>query len=371
MKFVCEKNVLCEAVNNVIPAVSSKSTLMALEGIFMSCENNTLKITGYNLELGITKEVSVESEKNGSIILNAVLLSSILNKMPNGNVTISSDEKFLTLIECGDVNFTILGLDPTEYPDMPQVGSEKQFDIPHFLLKNMIAQTLFAVSLSDQNPVLTGSLFDINDGVLNVVSLDGYRLALRKEKVNINENFKFIIPGKTLSEILKLLSRLIADGEDDNITVKVTNKHIVFTVRGYTVLSRLLEGEFMDYKNAIPKEDGTEVLVDVKTFLDSINRAGIIINERAKSPVRCTFENDSISLFCETALGKVNDHIKAEIKGEEVKIGFNNKYMADALKACDSDRIKIKLTGPVSPMKLVPVEDDSFLYLVLPVRLRS
>ena len=371
MKIACDKNILCEAIKNVQPAFSYKTTLVALEGILMKCRGGELSLTGYNLELGITKTVSVNSGEDGEVILNAVLLSNIVNKMPSGIVNISTDEKLLTMIECNDVEFTILGLDAAEYPDMPILSGEQEFELPHFLLKNMIAQTLFAVAQTDQNPVHTGSLFDIADGVLNVVSVDGYRLAMRSEKINVDGAFQFVVPGKTLSEIVKLLSRLVLDEEEEKIRISVSSKHISFCVSGYVVISRLLEGEFLDYRNAIPKESTTKVTVETRSFLDSINRASIIINERAKSPVRCTFETDSIKIFCETALGKVNDSIAAAIEGPEVKIGFNNKYMADALKASECDKIVVQINGPVSPMKLVPEDDDSFLFLVLPVRLKA
>lgn len=372
MKFTCDKQNLSEAINNVLPAVSSKSTLIALEGILMNCHGKELSLTGYNLELGITKTIEVSGQEDGTIILNASLLSNIINKMPDGIVSMTTDEKLLTVIECNDVEFTILGLDAAEYPDMPVITGEKEFSLPHHLLKNMISQTLFAVAQTDQNPVHTGSLFDITDGVLNVVSVDGYRLALRKEKINVDETFKFVVPGKTLGEIVKLLSRLVLDDDEEKIVVSVTNKHISFCVSGYVVISRLLEGEFLDYQNAIPKDAQTIVTIETKPFLDSIGRASIIINERAKSPIRCTFADSGVKLFCETALGKINDALPAQIEGPEVKIGFNNKYMADALKNSECEKVVVRINGPVSPMVLVPTGgDDSFLFLVLPVRLKS
>lgn len=370
MKFNCDKSLLSEAINNVIPAVSSKSTLIALEGILLKCENNSLSLTGYNLELGITKSIEIEEKISGSIILNASLLSNIINKMPDGKISFETDEKLLTIIKSHDVEFTILGLNSEEYPDMPSISSDNEFEIPHFILRKMISQTLFSVSQSDQNPIHTGSLFNIEDGVLNIVSVDGYRLAMRKEKINVNDKFKFVVPGKTLGEIVKLLTRLSIDDDEEKVRINVSNKHINFLINGYCFISRLLEGEFLDYKNAIPKESQTTVTIETKYFLDSINRASIIINERAKSPIKCSFEENSIKLFCETAIGKINDNIDAEINGPDVKIGFNNKYMADALKATECDKVNIQINGPISPMKITPIDDDSFLFLVLPVRLK-
>lgn len=371
MKFSCDKSTLCEAINNVLPAVTTKTSLIALEGILIECENNILNLTGYNLELGISKKIEVKSESDGRVILNASLLSSIVNKMPNGIVTVFTDEKLLTVISCNDVEFTILGLSAEEFPDMPAVNDNKAFALPHYLLRNMISQTLFAVSQTDQNPVHTGSQFDISDGILNVVSVDGYRLALRKEKVNLSENIRFVVPGRTLGEIVKLLSRLVLDDDEEKVEIEVSAKHIRFCIEGYVIISRLLEGEFLDYRNAIPKDFQTKVTVEVKPFLDSVSRASIIINERAKSPIRCTFEDNSVKLFCETALGKVSDSIPTQMEGPSVRIGFNNKYMADALKASECEKVVIEINGPVSPMKILPIDDDSFLFLVLPVRLKS
>lgn len=371
MKFSCEKTQLCEAINNVLPAVSSKSTLASLEGILIDCRQNELKLTSYNLELGISKTLAVSGEEDGTVILNAALLSNIVNKMPNGMVSISCDEKLLTVISCEDTEFTILGMNAEEFPDIPSVENGISFSLPSFLLKNMISQTLFAVAQNDHNPVHTGSLFDLENGVLNVVSVDGYRLAMRTEKVNIEDRLKFVVPGKTLGEIVKLLSKSVFEKEDEQIELSVSAKHICFSAGGYIMVSRLLEGEFINYRNAIPKDSLTNVTIETKPFLNSIARASIIISERAKSHIRCTFLEDEVKLFCETPIGKINDTVPAACDGPEVVIGFNNRYMADALKASECDRLRIEMNGPVSPMKLVPLEDDSFLFLVLPVRLKS
>ena len=263
-----------------------------------------------------------------------------------------------------------MGLSCDEYPDMPAISKEKEFSLNSTLLKKMISQTLFCVSQTDQNPIHTGSLFDIQNKVLKIVSVDGFRLALKKEPVDIEENFKFVVPAKTLGEIVKLLSKINIDEENNDIKLNISPKHISFLIDGYEFISRLLEGEFLDYENAIPKDSQTMINIETRDFLDTMNRASIIINERAKSPIRCTFEDNIVKIFCETALGKINDEVDCEIEGPAVKIGFNNKYMADALKASECDKIKIQLNGPISPIKIIPFEDDNFLFLVLPVRLK-
>lgn len=371
MKFTCSKQLLNEAVNNILPAVAQKSSIPSLEGVLLTLKRGNLVLTAYNLELGISKELSVNSFEDGEIVLNAALFSNILNKMPDGELSFSTDEKLLTLIKCQNVDFTILGLSCEEYPEMPTIEKEKNIIIDRESLKDMISQTLFAISQNDQNPVLCGSLFDIQGDMLNVVSVDGVRLALRSEKVKCDSEIAFVVPGKTLSEILRLLSRIPFEDDEKDVTLSVTNKHILLNLNGYSIISRLLEGSFLDYGSAIPEGSKTEVLIDTKEFLDCINRASIIINERAKSPIQCTFEDGVVKVFCETSIGKINDRLNADIKGDSLKIGFNNRYMADALKASECSKLLLQFNGPVSPIKIKAPDSDDFLFLVLPVRLKS
>ncbi len=367
MKFSCDKKNLSEAVFNVSLAVASKSTLIALEGILLVCKDGQLTLTGYNLDLGIIKTIPVSMEQEGSVVLNARLFSEILRKMPSDEISLSTDDKLLTLIKGGGAEFTILGISTAEYPDMPVLKDERNFSMPCFLLKNMINQTLFAVAVTEQTPVHTGSLFDLKDGVLNIVSVDGYRLAMRKEKVNVSEDFSFVVPGKTLSEVCKLLP----DEEDQAVKVNVSSKHILFEIAGYTIISRLLEGQFLDYQSAIPKQHTTQVKISVKDFSSSIERASIIITDRIKSPIKSVFEDDSIQISCTTSMGKVFDSVPAQIEGDPVTIGFNNKYMIDALKATGCDEVYLEMGGALSPIKVVPLSSDNFLFLVLPVRLKT
>lgn len=372
MKFTCDKNSLCETINNVILAVASKSTMVALEGILLKCNNNQLTLTGYNLELGIIKSIPVQSTEDGEIIINASLLSNIVNKMPSGEIVFTSDHKLLTVIRCNEVEFTVLGLNAEDYPEIPMINDDKTLSLEQDTFKQMINQTLFAVAQTEQTPVYTGTLFDIEPNMLSVVSVDGYRLAMKKEKINFNDSFQFVVPGKTLNEVQKLLAKLSSDEEEKNqIDIRVSSKHIIFELGGYRVISRLLEGDFLDYKNAIPKDSKTKVKVNTREFIESINRASIIINDRAKSPIKCEFSENIVKLNCETTLGKVQDTFPAEMEGDDVKIGFNNKYMFDALKASECDQVLIEMNGPLSPMKVMPLEGEDFLFLVLPVRLKD
>ena len=367
MKFTCNLKALSEAVNNVSLAVSNRTNLQALEGILLDSFADRLTLTGYNLELGIIKDIEIKNGAPGRIILNAKIFGDILRRMPAEEITVDTDDKYLTIIRGGDAEFTILGTSADEYPDIPTIDDENGFVMSQPTLKNMISQTLFAIAQNENTPVHTGSLFELTDGILNIVSVDGYRLALRTELVKEEQNFRFVVPGKTLSEAIKLLG----DEEDETVLIKVNRKHIIFEISGYQLISRLLEGEFLDYRAAIGGGCKTKVRLSTRSFLGSLERASIIITDRIKSPITAKVENDNIHVSCMTSLGKVIDNVPVSIEGENVTIGFNNKYMTDALRATGSDEVILQINGPFAPMKIVPLNGDQFTFLVLPVRLKT
>lgn len=367
MKFTCNKETLCEALANVSRAVASKSTLMALEGILLRAQGDQLTLTGYDLEVGITTSIKAEILDPGEIILTARLFSDMIRRMPHETVTIESDQKLLTHVTSGAAEYTILGLDPQEFPELPTVLESAPFSLPAETLKSMIDQTLFAVAQTDAKPVHKGSLFDLSEGTLCVVSVDGYRLALRREALAAGEEHTFVVPGKTLSEVSKLLSGLT----EEPVALSVSNKYILFTIGGYQVLSRLLEGEFLDYRAAIPKQHTTEVAVSTRQFIDSIERISLLISDKLRSPLKVHFTEQGIFSSCSTAIGKASDEIGCALTGGDVEMGFNSKYLLDALRACGTDEAILQLGGPLAPMKVVPKNSDAFLFLVLPVRLKS
>ena len=257
-------------------------------------------------------------------------------------------------------------MDAAEFPEFPKVTDTDTVKIPANLLKSMIRQTLFAVADSNAKPIHQGSLFKIENSILDVVSVDGYRLALRREAINFDGSLEFVVPGKTLSEVLKLLK-----DDDSDVEICPSRRHILFKIDNYTVLSALLEGEFLDYRAALPKESKIEVVVSTRTLIDSVERVSLLITDRLKSPVRCVIGEDTIKLFCTTTMGRANDQIEAKVSGDPLEIGFNNKYLLDALRSAESDEVRLMLNGPISPMLVLPKEGDAFSFLVLPVRLRS
>ena len=362
MKFTVEKRLLNEAVTNLQRAVSSKTSIPALEGILIRSEENRLILTAYDLEIGMQTELPAIISAPGAIILTAKLFAEIVRRSPDEDITIDVDDRNTATITSGVSCFTIIGMDSAEFPELPKITDADTIKMPQELLKSMIRQTLFAVA----KPIHQGSLFKIESGNLDVVSVDGYRLALRREAINYANNTEFVVPGKTLSEVLKLLK----DSEGE-VEICPSRRHILFRIDNYTVISALLEGEFLDYKSALPKDKKTEVTVSTRTMIESVERVSLLITDRLKSPVRCVIGEDTVKLFCTTTMGRATDQISAEISGDQLEIGFNNKYLLDALRAAETDEVRLQLGGPISPMLVLPKEGDAFSFLVLPVRLRS
>lgn len=366
MKFTVEKRLLNEAVTNLQRAVSSKTSIPALEGILIRSEENRLILIAYDLEISMQTELPAIISAPGAIILTAKLFAEIVRRSPDEDITIDVDDRNTATITSGVSCFTIIGMDSAEFPELPKITDADTIKMPQELLKSMIRQTLFAVADSTAKPIHQGSLFKIESGNLDVVSVDGYRLALRREAINYANNTEFVVPRKTLSEVLKLLK----DSEGE-VEICPSRRHILFRIDNYTVISALLEGEFLDYKSALPKDKKTEVTVSTRTMIESVERVSLLITDRLKSPVRCVIGEDTVKLFCTTTMGRATDQISAEISGDQLEIGFNNKYLLDALRAAETDEVRLQLGGPISPMLVLPKEGDAFSFLVLPVRLRS
>ncbi len=366
MKIICDKSKLTEALSTVSRAVSSKSAIPVLDGILIKAYGSSVTFSGYDLEMGITTSIPADVREEGEIILNARLLVDMVRKMPSEEVTIISDDKCISQIIGGVTEFTILGINASEYPEMPSLTDSVSVSLSRAMLKSMITQTLFAISVSDAKPILTGSLFEISENDITVVSVDGYRMAIRREKVKAGQPVKFVVPGKTLQEIAKLL-----DDSEEAVTLHVSRKHITVNIGEYSVISRLLEGDFLEYRSAIPSDDKMSVTVSVRDFIQSLERTSLLISDRLKNPLKIKFEGSLVKISCSTAMGKAYDEFTAEGITEPLEIGFNSKYLLDALRSCECDRVKLLMNTSRSPVKIVPMESDDFLFLVLPVRLKS
>ena len=366
MKFSCLRTDLVSAVSNVSRAVSSKASIPALEGVLIKAYNNSLNISGYNLEIGITTDVEATIKQEGEIVLSARLFLDIVRRLPEEIVMIETDDRMVTYITCGKVDYQIVGMSSVEYPDLPTFQQTDGITVNAKVLRDMIRQTVYAVSDNNSKPIYTGSLFEISEGVLRIVAIDGFRMAIRSENVDSESNTSFVVPGKTQLEVLKLIT-----DDEENVEIIVGQRHITFKINSYKVISRLIEGTFLDYKSTIPTGEKTELVINTRMMIDSVERMSLLNSERIQSPVRCKFNENEIRMSCASAVGRANDVINVPIIGESVEIGFNNRYMLEALKNTDTDEVKMVLNGAVSPIVIKPVKGDSFLSIFVPVRLAN
>ena len=368
MRIICDTQALTEICLNVQRCIPAKAVLPHIEGILIrTAGDSAIELSGFDLDLGVTTAMEVKIERKGAVVLNAKTFCDILRHLPGESVVIDCDEKKVCTVKSGDIEYTLISLSPDEYPELPKITDETTFHITQSVLKDMIRQTIFAVSTDDSKAAHRGIKFEISPGEIKLIALDGYRLAIRKEFIEYNgENVSFVAPSKTLAELIKL-----TEEEDSFVLIKKGRRHISFTVNGYELISKLLEGEFLDYRAAIPTVKSTLVRVNTKSLIDSIERTSIIITEKMKSPLRFIFDEDQIKISVITAIGSANDRMSASIDGKRTEIGFNNRFITDALRSADTDEVIIHLNGSFSPAVILPTEGDSFLYLVLPVRIRN
>lgn len=368
MKFSCEKALLQAAISTTSRAVSPKSSIPALEGILLEAGSD-LRLTGYNLETGIRTIVPADIREEGTLVLGARLFGEIVRKLPDDIITFQS-ENYMVNIKCGMSEFNILGTDPEEFPELPTVEYQNSLILPQSRLKAMISQTLFAVSDNESRPIHTGSLFEVDSEGLTIVSVDGYRLALRHESIDKKEGaetFSFVVPGAALSEVEKICSDV-----DEPASVTQGARHVMFKVGDTMLVSRRLEGEFLAYRQAIPRNNTIHVEGDTRALLSSIDRVSLIISDKLKSPLRCVFDSNLLKISTKTAIGDAYDECPLSGDGGGLEIGFNNKYLMDALKAAPADKVRLELTTGVSPCVILPTEgEENFLYMVLPVRLKA
>lgn len=367
MKFSCEKYLIQQAVGIASRSTAAKSPIPALEGLLIQAGQD-VKITGYDLKKGVYTSFAADVAEPGAIVLNAKLFGEIIRSLPDGIVDISTDG-MKTSIHCGASDFAVIGTDSAEYPELPSVDKQNAVSIPQGMLGRMIRQTIFAVSDNESRPVYTGALFEIAEQTLSIVAVDGYRLALRKEPIEGGaEDCSFIVPGTALSDVEKLCA-----DKDDPVEITVGSKHISFVLGDTVVVSRRLEGEFLNYKKSIPTQFGIEARTDRGDFMRAVSRVSLVIDEKTKNPVRLTVSDDAISLSCRTGIGNADDQCAARIEGApSVTIGFNNRYLLDALKAAPADEIKLGLNTASSPAVILPADgSEEFAYMILPVRLRA
>ncbi len=364
MKIICSKDNLLEGINVVQKAVSTKTTLPILEGILLEADEK-LKMTGNDLEIGIECYVEADIKRKGSIVLSSRMFGDIIRRLPDSEVMIEVKENNAVSIECENSLFEIKGIAPEGFPAIPSVNKENGIKMSQRVIKDMIKQTIFAVSSDENRPILTGSLFEYKSGMFTIVSIDGYRLALRTMSAESETGDRnLVIPGKTLNEISKIIQSV-----DDDLYIYTTDNQILFDMGNCILVSRLLEGEYLNYNGIIPKEHETKVAVNTKELLACFERASLVItNDERRYPVRLNISDDKIVITSNTEVGNVREEIRTEMEGRELEISFNPRYFVEALRVIDNEMVNIYFTTSIGPCTIKPLQGDEFAYLVLPIR---
>ena len=368
MKFSCEKGLLQSACTIASRATASKSPIPALEGLLIEARAD-VKITGYDLKEGIYTNIQADVSQGGAIVVGARFFGEMIRRLPDGIVTVSTDLNNSVKVRCGKSEFNFMGISAEDYPEMPVVDGINTVELPQSVLRSMINQTIFAVADTDVRPIYTGTLFEVEGDKLTLVSVDGYRLAKRCEKLEKArmENCSFVVPGSALSDIER-----ICDDTEDPVQISVGAKHISFLIGETVVISRRLEGEFLNYRRSIPEMFRTLIRVDRSEIMSVIDRVALIISEKNSSPVRMSFGDGVIECYCVTPFGKAEDVCTCEGSGNGLEIGFNDRYLMDALKAAGVDTLELCLNTASSPCVIRAADgSEAFTYMILPVRLRA
>ena len=367
MRFTCEKSMLVTGLNITGRTVAQKSALSAIEGILCHAGNG-LSLTGYNMETAITYTIDAEVSDAGSCVLPAKLFGDIIRRLPEGPVTVVVDENYKVSIRAGYASFTISAESADDYPELPDVGSGRSIYIPQSALKELISGTIFAVSENQGRPIHTGVKFEVEEKTVSAIAVDGFRLARRTyhTEAPTGRQLSFVVPSQGLKEVEKILS------EDEDVAFTLGSKHILFQIGCATLICRLLEGDFLDWRRVVPTNCPVKLTANVSDLASSIERVGLIVSEKYKSPVRCVFSNQVLLLRTNTTIGAAEDRCSIAGDGKELEIGFNVRYLADALRAVPSEEVVLELTNGLSPIVLTPVDDkQDFAYMVLPVRIKN
>ena len=366
MKIICNQKILANRIGIAQKAIKGKTTIELLKGILISTEEGQLKLTGYDAEIGIETYVQAEIIEKGDVVVDARLFGDIIRKLPDSFVEIETDSENNIYINCVNSRFKIKGYAAKEFPKLPELNEEDLYSIPQEILKNMIKQTVFAISQDQTKPVLMGELLEIVDRNLNLVAIDGYRLAVKSCSVDsLTENIKVIIPGKTLIDVNSLLS-----GED-NVKVGFNEKNAIFIINDTKIITRLLEGDFIDYKKLLPREHNSRVKLNTKELLNSIERASLLSQSEKNNLIKLSIRDKVMAITSNTEKGNVYEEVEIDLDGDYLDIAFNSRYFIEGLKNIDNEEIFIEFTTNVNPCIIKPTDDVNYIYLLLPVRISS
>ena len=367
MRFTCEKSMLVAGLNITGRAVAQKSALSAIEGILCSA-GESLILTGFNMETAIMYDIDAEIADCGECVLPAKLFGDIIRRLPEGPVTVVVDDNFKVSIRAGYASFSISAESAEDYPELPDVGTGRSVPISQPALKDLIGGTIFSVSENQGRPIHTGVKFEVTNDTISAIAVDGFRLARRTYHTEdpTGREMNFVVPAQGLKEVEKILQ-----DTDENAYFTLGSKHIMFQIGNATLICRLLEGEFLDWRRVVPTNCPVKLIADVSELTSSIERVGLIVSEKYKSPVRCVFSDQVVLLKTHTTIGAAEDRCSLAGDGKELEIGFNVRYLCDALRAVPSEEVVLELTNGLSPIVLTPVEGskEDFSYMVLPVRI--
>ena len=371
MKFICEKDKILKALNSVVKAVASKTTMPILEGILIQTNDNEIKLTTYDLEIGIEYTMKCEIIEHGSTVVNAVMFNEIIRKLPDSEIDISINDKNLLTIECEGSLYKLATMNPEEFPELPKIEIENSITLEQSALKNMIRKTIFAVSNDENKPIFSGCLFEIKNNKLNIVAIDGFRLALRTINLPVQVNdFKAVIPAKTLNEVIKIISDSF-----EEIKLGVSKNQALFEMENCKIVTRILEGEFLNYVSVIPKEWQTRVKVDKNNLLNSFERISLIssssIEKEKKYPVKVSIDIGKMTISCTNQTGEAKEELFISTEGKYLEVGFNPRYFLDCLKAIEDEEIYLEFGTNISPCLVKSVENNDYMYMVLPVRIKG
>ncbi|MBC5754592.1 DNA polymerase III subunit beta [Roseburia sp. BX0805] len=367
MKLICSKQNLLYGVNIVSKAVPTRTTMAILECILIDASTNEIKLTANDMELGIETKIEGQIEERGIIALDAKIFSEIVRKLPDSDVTIETDSNFKTTITCEKAKFNIVGKSGDDFSYIPFIERNESVHISQFTLKEVIRQTIFSIADNDNNKLMTGELFEINENELKVVSLDGHRISIRKIQLKENyEHKKVVVPGKTLQEV----SKILPGNADSEVDIYITENHIVFEFDNTTVVSRLIEGEYFKIEQMLSSDYETKVKINKRELLDCIDRATLLVKEGDKKPIIMNVTDDSVQLKINSFIGSMDEEIDVKKDGKDILIGFNPKFFIDALRVIDDEEVALYMVNPKAPC-FIKDDDETYIYLILPVNFNA
>ncbi|GAA0760101.1 Beta sliding clamp [bioreactor metagenome] len=364
MIFICEKQKIQEGISITSKAITGKTTMPILEGIYIDAKKEGLTLIGSDMDVSIETKVEADILEEGKIVIDAKIFGEIIRKLPNSDIKIETLENDIIQITCEKSVFNLVYMNAEDYPAIPNINENLSAEVPQNILKNMIKGTSFAIAQDETRPILQGILFEVNNKNLNLVALDGYRLAIRNEFLDNDNNLEVVIPGKTLNEVSKIL-----EDTSDIVKITFTNNHILFNLNNTKIISRLLEGKFVNYSSLLPQEHKILVDVNKQQLQNCIERASLMAKDSNSNLIKLDVQEDTMIITSNSQLGKVREELNINLQGESIQIAFNSRYLLDVLKNMDDDEVKLEMTSSVSPCVIKGKNIDNSKYLVLPVRL--